>query len=218
MTRRLPSFFDESSEPIERRLAVGLQKLGLAMKQHAWSQANEDGLSPTQGQIVATLALEGPLNGSELASRLGLTLPTISDSVRVLAEKKVVSKSRDPRHARATLVSLTARGRALAKHVSSWPDFLSAAVAELTEAEREVVLRAVVKMIRSLRQNGYIPTERMCVTCKYFRPRVHDGAMPHHCALVDAPMGDWHLRIECSEHEPAPDSERDEVWSRFVDD
>ena len=31
--------------------------------------------------------MEGPLTGSELVERLGVTLPTISDSVRALVEK-----------------------------------------------------------------------------------------------------------------------------------
>ncbi len=42
--------------------------------------------------------------------------------------------------------------------------------------------------------------------------------MPHHCAFLDAPMADRHLRIECGEHEPASASERDEARSRFVRD
>src|SRR5262245_36600105 len=95
--KRLP-VFDENSQPIEQRIATGLHKLGLAMKQQTWLKAAEDGLSPTQGQILAALAHEGALTGSELAERLGITLPTISDSVRVLVEKSLVHKKPDPRH------------------------------------------------------------------------------------------------------------------------
>lgn len=211
-----PTPFDSSSEPIERRVAVGLHKLGLAMKHEAWSQANDEGLSPTQGQIVAALALEGPLSGTELATRLGVSLPTISDSVKALVEKSLAEKSRDPRHPRASLVALTARGRRVASKVSTWPDFLTTAVGELDEREREVMLKAVVKMIRSLQVTGRIPTDRMCVSCVHFRPRVHDGPLPHHCAFVDAPMADRHLRVECAEHHPAEPDARELAWTRFL--
>jgi DNA-binding MarR family transcriptional regulator len=214
---KLPIFFEENSEPVDRRVAVGLHKLGLAMKQQAWSQANEHGLSPTQGQILATLALEGELNSSELSTRLGITLATISDSVRALVEKRAVEKRPDARHPRASLVALTVRGRALAEKASSWPDFLASAVGELSTGEQEAVLAAVIKMIRSLQLAGKIPTSRMCITCRSFRPNVHDGPMPHHCALVDAPMADRHLRIECAEHDEADAQLRDESWRRFSD-
>src|SRR5262245_27179251 len=99
-------FFDESSEPIERRIATGLHKLGLALKHHTWLQAAEDGLSPTQGQILAALALEGRLTATEISGRVGVTLPTISDAVRALIDKKLVDKRPDPRHPRARLLAL----------------------------------------------------------------------------------------------------------------
>ena len=100
-------YFEENTEPLASRIATGLHKIGLAMKQQAWQQANEEGLSATQGQILAALATHGALTGSELSQRLGVTLPTISDSVRVLVEKTLVTKSPDPRHPRASLLTPT---------------------------------------------------------------------------------------------------------------
>jgi MarR family len=100
--KQLPSFFEENTEAISHRIATGLHKVGLAMKQHSWQQANEEGLSATQGQILAALVGAGPLSGTELSVSLGVTLPTISDSVRVLVDKQLVTKSADPRGARRT--------------------------------------------------------------------------------------------------------------------
>lgn len=216
MGRRLPVLFDETSQPIEKRIATGLQKLGLAMKHQAWSQSSQAGLSPTQGQILAMLGVEGLLTGSELAMRLGVTLPTVSDSVRVLVDKGMVAKQPDPRHPRASLLALTGAGRTLADQLSSWPDFLSTAAAELSEVEQEAFLGGVVKMIRALQVKGLIPTSRMCVSCTHFRPHAHPGPLPHHCAFVDAPMADRHLRVDCAEHEEAGAEQRDEAWRRFV--
>ena len=216
MARQLPIYFEENSEPLERRISVALHKLGLAMKQRGWNQANEDGLSPTQGQIIAALTSGGPLSGSELAEQLGVSLPTVSDSVRVLVDKGLLNKERDPRHPRATLLSLTKEGRAVAGRVSQWPDFMVGAVASLGAEEREVLLRTLIKMIHSLQQSGVITTDKMCVSCNYFRPRVHEGERPHHCALVDSPMADQHLRVDCAEHEAATPEQRQETWQRFT--
>jgi len=213
--KRLPQYFEENSESLAARVATGLNKLGLAMKHETWAQANEEGLSPTQGQIVAALATAAH-SGSELAAKLGLSLPTISDSVRALVEKGYVDKARDPRHPRASLLSLSARGRAVAKKVRTWPDFLAGAVEELSEGEQQVMLKAVIKMIRSLQDSGHVPVQRMCVSCRYFQPHVRAGDAPHHCAFVDAPLADQHLRVDCAEHELGAEAEQAQVWRRFV--
>jgi DNA-binding MarR family transcriptional regulator len=212
---RLTSF-DQNSEPLDRRIATGLHKLGLAMKQQNWLQASGEGLSPTQGQILAALSLEGPQTGTELSARLGVTLPTISDSVRALVDKGLVVRKPDPRHPRASLLQPTAAGRARAAKARTWPEFLASAVDSLSDLEQEAFHAGLVKMIRTLQEDGRIPTHRMCVTCTHFRPNVHEGPRPHHCAFVDAPMATRHVRLECPEHEEAPESERAAAWTQFV--
>lgn len=202
--------------PLDERVTVGLQKLGLALKHRTWTLANEVGLSPTQGQIVSVLAGEGALSTSEVAARIGVSLPTISDAVSALVRKRLVRRSPDPRHPRARLLHLTAGGAAHAARARTWPDFLASAVGTLSRTEQTVMLTALFKMIRTLQEAGQIPTSRMCATCVHFRPRVREGPHPHHCGLVDAPMADGDLRIDCREHEAASASDQQSAWMRFV--
>jgi len=216
MAGRRLSFFDANTEPLARRIATGLHKVGLAMKQQAWQQANEEGLSATQGQILAALVTSRALTGTELSEVLGVTLPTISDSVRILVEKKLVTKSADPRHPRASLLTPTARGAALGERARSWPEFLGDAVASLSPEEQRVFYVATVKMIRMLQEQGLVPLSGMCVTCTHFRPNVHAGAAPHHCALVDAPLAGDQLRIDCPEHDLATEVPRAQLWEQFL--
>lgn len=213
--RRLP-YFDEHTEPIPTRIAAGLHKIGLAMKQQAWQQANEEGLSATQGQILAVLVGHGPLTGKELSERLGVTLPTISDSVRVLVDKNLVTKSPDPRHPRANLLTPTKRGATLGTRARSWPEFMADTVADLSPEEQRAFFAGVVKMIRSLQEQGLVPLSGMCVTCTNFRPNVREGSTPHHCALVDAPLGGDQLRLDCPEHALADDRARQQLWEQFL--
>ena len=75
---------------------------------------------------------------------------------------------------------------------------------ELSLLEQEVFLRCLIKMVRTLQQQGQVFVAHMCVTCNFFRPNVYsDSHRPHHCALVNVPFGDRHLRLECPEHLPA---------------
>lgn len=212
--RRLPTF-DERTRPIAERIATGLHKIGLAMKQQAWQHANEEGLSATQGEILAALVGQGALTSSELSERLGVTPPTISDSVRALVEKKLVTKSPDPRHARASLLTPTKKGAALGARARSWPEFMADAVSDLSAAEQSAFYAGVVKMIRSMQEQGLVPLSGMCVTCTHFQPNVRTGNAPHHCALVDAPLAADQLRIDCAEHERADDAVRRAHWERF---
>jgi len=221
MPKRLP-MVSKGVDPLGKRVAIGLHKLGLAMKQQGWHLASKEGLSATQGQIVSLLATAGSGSGSamtasEVATNLGVTLATVSDSLRVLVEKKLVEKAPDPRHPRASLLLLTDAGKEAARRINDWPDFLAAAVDELSPEEQGAMLNGVVKMIRSLQTRGLVPVARMCVSCKFFQPNVHDDdELPHHCAFVDAPMRASDLRVECREYEEAPPEQRDETWRRFV--
>ena len=213
--KRLP-YFEDHTEPMPARIAAGLQKIGLAMKQQAWQQANDEGLSATQGQILAILVGQGSLTGKELSERLGVTLPTISDSVRVLVEKQLVTRSPDPRHPRASLLTPTPKGATLGARARSWPEFMADAAADLAPDEQRAFYAAVIKMIRGLQEQGLVPVSGMCVTCTHFRPNVRSGDTPHHCALVDAPLAGTQLRLDCPEHERASDEVRPQLWQQFL--
>ena len=59
-------------------------------------------------------------------------------------------------------------------------------------------------MIRSLQDQGAVPTSRMCAQCRFFRPNLYpDQEKVHHCAYLEAPIADIDLRIDCGEMEPA---------------
>lgn len=197
--------FDPARDPIARRVAVGLAKIGLALRSQAWQEAAGRGLTPTQGQVLALLlGSTGPLRLSQLAEGLGVTAATASDAVQALVAKGLVRKERSREDARALAVSLTSAGREEAARAASWPDFLLSAIDELSAAEKEVFLEGLIKMIRALQERGQIPVARMCVTCRFFRPNAHpDPDRPHHCAFVNAPFGGRSLRIDCPDHQSA---------------
>lgn len=206
---------DDSPLP---RLVTGLAKIGMVLKNQAWKQAGAQGLSPTQGQILALLARhpEGQ-RLSDLATALGITAATTSDAVRVLVEKGLVRRDRSPQDARALLLTLTAEGQREAERSAAWPDMLLEAAETLSPTEQAVFLRALVKMLRNLQERGLIPVQRMCVSCQFFRPNVHDDLeRRHHCALLDVPFGDRALRLDCPEHDLAEPREADAAWERFV--
>lgn len=214
VAKRLP-VIDAEPESLPRRIATGLHKLGLAMKHQGWQQAAAAGLSPTQGQILAALVGEA-LTATELGERLGLTLPTISDSVRALVDKGLVTREPDPRHPRARLLVPTTAGRTAGDQARAWPELFADALTDLDADEQRGLYAGLIKVIRTLQERGQVPLSGMCVTCTYFRPRVRTGASPHHCALIDAPLAAIDLRLDCPEHELAADDVRRALWAQLT--
>ena len=206
-----------SDEPLDRRVTVGLAKIGIALKQQAWAEAGGRGLTPTQGQLLALLrANPDGLRLRDLAAQLGVTAATTSDSATALHRKGLVAKEPMTGDGRGVVVLLTPTGMREAAAAAAWPDFLLEAVGELSVAEQATFLRALVAMIRTLQEKGRIPVARMCVSCRFFRPFQHDDpARPHHCAFVDAPFGDGELRLDCPDFQTAPADQAGENWQIF---
>lgn len=202
------------------QLAAGLAKLALALKQHAWATGEQSGLSPTQSQVLAVLAsrdAEG-LAVSQVATELAVTQATVSDAISALQRKGLVTKTRSEADARVVLVQLTEAGTGQAGATAQWPDAMLSALSGLDAAERAVLTRVIIKTIRTMQVAGQIPVARMCVTCNYFRPHAHtDADRPHHCALVNAPLGDGDLRLDCPEQVPAEASAQPRLWQLFIE-
>jgi DNA-binding MarR family transcriptional regulator len=208
--------FDTDSS-IEQHILIGLSKIGVALKSQFWQDAGQQGLTPTQGQIL-TLLLDKALRLSDIANYLSVSAATASDAVSTLVDKGLVQKVKSPHDGRAIAITLTATGEKSAKQTSTWSDFLLKTVDELSKEEQVVFLKSLVKMIRKLQENGQVSVANMCVTCSFFQPnRYDDSDYPHHCGLVNAPFGDRHLRINCPEQVPADFRTSKQNWALFTD-
>lgn len=211
----MTAIFDALSEPVAHRVTAGLARIGLVLRTQAWRTAKPKKLTPTQAQALELLRGR-PMGLKQLASYLGIAGPTATVAVGTLVDKGLVDKVAGTDR-RSVVLTLTDAGAAAAERLSAWPEVLTRAVEELPASEQEAFLRSLVKVVRSLQVAGDIAPQRTCVTCRFFRPRVHDDAeAPHHCAFVDAPFGDRHLRLDCPEQEEAPDAELDDLWARFA--
>ena len=213
------NLLEKTTDPLSHRLASALSKVSVSLKRRLWRDASSRRISPLQSQILAFLR-QRPAHGAtvtDITRMLGVTMPTASDVIAVLARRGLLRKIRTEDDGRVFNVMLTARGRRRAEQVMGWPDFLLWAAELLPLEEQESLLRTLVKLIKSIQGRGEIPVAKMCVTCLHFRPYSHDDReRPHHCVLVDAPFGDKLIRIDCNEHEPAPPEQQEQQWQVFI--
>lgn len=209
--------FEEAAGTLDERLASDLARIALAARHELFRAAAPHGLSPVQAQVLVALSEGVALRVGELSSRLGLTPATLSDSVAALERRRLVTRRRDAADGRGVLVRATRRGAEIGRSLALWPEFLANALALLPVEEKEVLLRAVVRLVRDLIERGVVQEARMCVMCRHFRPRVHDDPeRPHHCALADVPFGDRGLRLDCPGHRRADDEVARAHWRVFA--
>jgi DNA-binding MarR family transcriptional regulator len=187
---------------VDAKLAAALERAGQALRVQMWGEAKRHGLSPTQLQVLLRLRADPPARRriGALAAELDVTHPTVSDAVAVLCRKGLVERDAPSRKA---ALALSARGRRLAGELAGWDGRTRAQLATLPAPDKEAALRLLLDLIAGLQRAGAITVARMCVTCRFFRRDAHpDPAQPHHCALLDAPMGTGELRVDCAEHAP----------------
>jgi DNA-binding MarR family transcriptional regulator len=204
--------------PIPVQLAAGLEKISLAMKSRTWRREGQAGLGPLQRQVLTLLRSkpEHSAKVSAIAQELVVRLPTASEAVATLERKRLVKRYRSHRDRRIVTVELTARGTRACAPAIGIPNQLANATSALSSTEQVAFLKGLMKVIRTLQQQGEISVARMCVSCRFFRPHQHeDAAQPHHCDYVNAPIGDQALRLDCAEYEPASISQAKESWERF---
>jgi len=209
----------QDTAALTTQLAAGLEKIGLAMKSRTWRREGRAGLGPLQRQVLTLLRSKPGQRAqvSTVANELAVRLPTASEVIATLERKQLVRRRRDTTDGRVVMAQLTAKGNRSCTPSSRMPDRLSTATEALSSSEQVVLLTSLVKVIRSLQEQGEISVARMCVSCQYFRPNHHDEAdRPHHCDYVNAPFGDRSLRLDCHVYEPASIAQVNEAWASFA--
>ena len=207
------------NEQLIRRLRDGLDRICLVMRADHWTIAGTAGLNPTQTYTVTFIAGRGEkgVRIGEIAAQLGVSQPTATDSVAALVRKGLLTKSVDVDDGRAVTLRVTPAGRDVVRAIGLAITATERALDTLSFEEQTDLLQLIVKTIRALQLAGAIAPQRMCVTCRYFRPNVHeDTKAPHHCDYVDVAFGAAALRIDCGEHETLAPSEQETVWKNYA--
>lgn len=206
------------SDSIIVRLHVGLERIAFVLRADLWGLAGQFGLNPTQAQVLNLLASRSDgLRAKEIAAHVSVSAPSMTDTLAALARKELITREADPVSRRTVRVRPTEAGRALGEQIARASTQVGEALATLSVSAQAELLLTQIVLIRELQRAGAIPVQRMCVTCHYFRPRSYSGSPKvHHCAFIDAPIGDHDLRLDCMEHATADTALEDVNWDAFA--
>jgi DNA-binding MarR family transcriptional regulator len=209
---------DQSPGSLISRLGDGLSRLSAVLRSDQWGVAQVHGVNPAQLAALALLARR-PQEGcalKEIAAHLGVSQPTATDTVLALQQKHLVSKSASQEDRRSVRIVITQQGKTLLRRAAQGEGHTAEALAALSPSEQADLLLLLVKLIRQLQLMGAIPAQRMCSSCRHFRPHVHAGSdHPHHCDFVNAAFGDRDIRLDCGDHQPADPAIQAATWKAF---
>ena len=197
------------------RIADGLSKIALVIRQQAWGKSWNRGLTPTQGQVLISLNRrpDKRMTLPDIASEMAVSKVTACITISVLTRKGLVKKERRRSVLENLYVRLTRKGQEEADRASHWSEFLVPMIQKLPLAQQTDLHRGLVRIILALQERKEIAVQQMCITCNYFRANVYDNpAAPHHCELVNAPFGDGQIRLSCPDHQPTTNLIQLERW------
>jgi len=202
----LGSLFDPSAQhhDVDARIVAALERLSQVFRVRLREEARRRNLSPIQAQFLVYLLHHDVVlrRVSQLAREFDLTQATVSDAVASLETKGLLRREQWPEDRRVVTLRLTPEGDGLATSLSNWADPIREHVEGFSKGERETAMGFLMELAGSLQRSGLIAVARMCVTCRFFRRDVRPGeASPHHCGLLNVPLGGSDLRVDCPEHE-----------------
>lgn len=159
-----------------------------------------------QAQLLMriTAAEEAHRQSTQLAEWFDVRLPTVTDSVAALVRKGLVERRPVEGDGRRSGLHATGHGQQVALQLEHWDADIRTEVAALQTPAKGLTVDLLLQLIGRLQHAGVVNVARTCATCRFFRPQEHPGTQtPHHCALLDEPLGAATLRLDCPDHQIA---------------
>lgn len=184
----------------ESKIVASLERIAQAFRVLLWQESKEYALTPIQIQILIFLRFhsEEKCKVSYLAGEFNLSKPTISDTVKTLEQKQLITKEYAQHDSRTYTIQLTEKGREIADKTSLFTSEIHKPIDKLHPDDKENLLLSLLSIIRHLNQAGIITIQRMCLTCNYYT--YSEKNQTHFCSLLSQHLQDTDLRIDCPEH------------------
>jgi DNA-binding MarR family transcriptional regulator len=125
---------DRAFDDVEAAFSLMARKAGLPRLHERFSAAAGVDLEPSSFHLLRRLEHAEPVRASDLAVQAGLDLSTVSRQVAALEAAGLLERARDPQDGRASLLTLSERGRLASARVcearlalfkeclTDWPD------------------------------------------------------------------------------------------------
>lgn len=184
---------------VNLKIISGLERISKAFRVLLWEESKLYKISPIQIQLLIFCGThkKEDLKVSFLAKEFDLTKATISDSIKVLLKKELLTKTVNLKDSRSFTVQLTKQGKEIVAKTSGFTAVLNESIDAFSEVEKGVFLEQLLQLIYQLNQKDVISIPRMCLTCFHYKKNGNN----HYCNLMEKPLKSTDLRIDCNEHQ-----------------
>jgi len=193
----------ETDIRVERKITHLMERMSNVFRALQWDLAKKKKLTPLQIQILQYLRYRPKHDSvpSVIASELGITKATLSESVRALKRKQLLRGELNTNDRRFTNLILTPAGVRIVNELNSIERVFENYISRLKMADKRYAMRFLVNIITLLYMDGYIKTARLCCTCQHFHKN-SSGNQSFICALTGKKMQDWEIKLDCNSHKP----------------
>jgi len=135
-------------------LLYAVKQVELAVRAHLDDLLRPSGTTALQYTALTVLARRAGLTSAELARNAFVTPQSMGDLVTTLERRELVTRHRDPRHARRLLLSLTPAGEALLERVEPQVRALEERMLANLAAPERTALRDYLNRCRTALADG----------------------------------------------------------------
>lgn len=176
-----------------------LERLSELLRVDSRQVIAEHGLQPVQLEVLHYLSICNRFSDTPMAvtDYLGQTKGTVSQTLKVLEKKELLSKKTDKNDKRISHLIVSNKGKRLLKNTIPTP-MLSKASSALPERKLKEIESSLKLLLISLQQENDIKTYGVCHSCRY-NIKNEDG--DYYCKLVKQSLSAEEINLICKEHE-----------------
>lgn len=139
----------------QARIGYLVARLERTLRQHISAATARYGITMLQYTSLSVLRVSGKLSNAQLARRSFMTPQTMSEVIRAMEERKLISREPDPQHGRVVQISLTRKGEEVLRQCDAAVEQIEAAMLRpLPKSEQASLreqLRACIQALDALR-------------------------------------------------------------------
>jgi len=183
----------------EKQLFDYLERLSNLLRNEMRTEGSEYGLQPIQMEALYYLSIcnrysDTPMGVTEY---LGQTKGTVSQTIKVLEKKGLITKNADKNDKRLTHLKMTLEGKTLLAKTIPPPKF-SDACDVLNQSESDAVTEALNNLLKTLQKKNNLKAFGTCKACRH-NIRNTDGSCL--CGLTKEPLSEKDIELICREYE-----------------
>jgi len=191
---------ETQNNSLDGKITAVFERLSQVFRVLLWEKAKKYDLSPIQIQVLIFIKhhTKNKATVSYLAKEFNVTKATISDTIKILEQKKYITKTVNTTDSRSYTMELTTAGLEMVLLTEDFTDPLFDLISTGSPKDKLVLWKNISSLIQQLHDLQVINVQSTCYNCGYFVQQ--DGNK--HCKLLDIKLETTDIRLDCSDHKP----------------